>query len=212
MTVLQKIIDHRMIGIIRGYETEEAVRIVEMLERHEFTVIEVALNSPDAKNTLRVLKERFGKRILLGAGTVLTVEDAKECIEIGTEFLLSPVYSNDILQLCKEEGVLYIPGCYTPTEIYNAHASGAELIKVFPAGGLKESYIKDILAPLDMLNLLPTGGVNHENINHFLKVGAKAAGLGSALVRTNQTVDEVFLDDLAGRVKMFKEELKRYED
>jgi 2-dehydro-3-deoxyphosphogluconate aldolase / (4S)-4-hydroxy-2-oxoglutarate aldolase len=212
MTILQQIIDHRMIGIIRGYGTEDTVKIVESLERNNFTVIEATLNSPDAKKTLQALNEQFGDRILLGAGTVLTEEDAKECIDIGAKFLLAPVYSHEILQLCREENVLYIPGCYTPTEIYNAYSNGAELIKVFPAGGLKESYIKDVLAPLDMLNLLPTGGVNHQNINRFLKAGAKAVGLGSSLVGTNQTVSKEFLDDLAGRVKLFKEELDRYED
>lgn len=201
-----------MIGIIRGYGTEDTVKIVETLVHNDFSVIEATLNSPDAKNTLRVLNEEFGDRILLGAGTVLTKEDAKECIDIGAKFLLAPVYSHEILQLCSEENVLYIPGCYTPTEIYNAHSNGAELIKVFPAGGLKESYIKDVLAPLDMLNLLPTGGVNHQNINHFLKAGAKAVGLGSSLVRTKQAVSKEFLDDLASRVKLFKEELDRYED
>jgi 2-dehydro-3-deoxyphosphogluconate aldolase / (4S)-4-hydroxy-2-oxoglutarate aldolase len=212
MTILQEIIDHRMIGIIRGYGTEDTVKIVKTLERNDFSVIEATLNSPDAKNTLRALNEEFGDRILLGAGTVLTIEDAKECIDIGAKFLLAPVYSHEILQLCREENVLYIPGCYTPTEIYNAYSHGAELIKVFPAGGLKESYIKDVLAPLDMLNLLPTGGVNHQNINRFLKAGAKAVGLGSSLVRTNQTVNKEFLDDLASRVKLFKEELDQYED
>lgn len=207
MNVLNKIIDHRMIGILRGYDTEDAVKIVDTLIKNDFNIIEVALNSPNAKATLKTLKKNFGTDIILGAGTVLNIEDAEYCINSGAEFLLSPVYSEEVLEFSSQHNILYIPGCYTPTEIYNAQARGAGMIKVFPAGQLKASYIKDVLAPMKDLILLPTGGVTPDNINEFLDAGAKSTGINSALVPSESEVNEIFLDDIANRVKEFKEVL-----
>lgn len=211
MTVLEKITDHKMIGILRGYNTEDAVKIVGTLIDSGFNVVEVALNSPNAKATLKALKETFGDDIVLGAGTVLNTVDAGDCIEAGAEFLLSPVYNEAVLEFSAEKGVLYIPGCYTPTEIYNAQDAGAGMVKVFPAGQLKASYIKDVLAPMNDLVLLPTGGVTPENINEFLDAGAKAAGISSALVPKGK-VDESLLEDVSDRVKKFKEALSNNEN
>ncbi|TVT27078.1 bifunctional 4-hydroxy-2-oxoglutarate aldolase/2-dehydro-3-deoxy-phosphogluconate aldolase [Salinicoccus cyprini] len=204
MAVLEKIKEHRMIGILRGYDTEDAVKIVGALVQNDFRVIEVALNSPNAKETLKALKENFGNEITLGAGTVLTVEDAQDCIDIGVEFLLAPVYGEAVLKFANEQGVLYIPGCYTPTEIYDAHMAGAKMIKVFPAGQLKASYIKDVLAPMNDLVLLPTGGVSADNINTFLEAGAAAVGINSALVPSNRKVDEALEIEISERVKELK--------
>lgn len=208
MTVLEKITRHKMIGILRGYGTEDAVKIVGALIGNGFNVVEVALNSPDAKATLKALKEKFGEDIVLGAGTVLNTEDAEDCIEAGAEFLLSPVYSREVLEFSAEKDVLYIPGCYTPTEIYNAQEAGAGMVKVFPAGQLKAGYIKDVLAPMNDLILLPTGGVTPGNINEFLDAGAKAAGISSALVPKGE-VNAKLLEEVSDRARKFKEALDR---
>ncbi|AKG75006.1 bifunctional 4-hydroxy-2-oxoglutarate aldolase/2-dehydro-3-deoxy-phosphogluconate aldolase [Salinicoccus halodurans] len=208
MTILNKITDHKMIGILRGYGTEEAVKIVRTLIDSGFNVIEVALNSPDAKGTLKTLKETFGSDIVLGAGTVLNVEDAEDCINNGAEFLLSPVYNEAVLEFSAKKDVLYIPGCYTPTEIYNAQEAGAGMVKVFPAGQLKAGYIKDVLAPMNDLILLPTGGVTPGNINEFLDAGAKAAGISSALVPKGE-VNAKLLEEVSDRARKFKEALDR---
>lgn len=207
MTVLERIKDHRMIGILRGYDTEDALKIAGALVDSGFNVIEVALNSPHAKATVKAIKEEFGDGIVLGAGTVLNTEDAGDCIDAGAEFLLSPVYSKEVLEFSGDRGVLYIPGCYTPTEIYNAHAAGAGMIKVFPAGGLGAGYIKDVLAPMNELVLLPTGGVTPGNINEFLDAGAAALGISSALVPKGK-VDGALLEDVRARAIKFKEALE----
>lgn len=212
MSVLDRIIAHKMIGILRGYGTADALKITDTLISNDFNVVEVALNSPDAKETLRKIKGTHGDDVLLGAGTVLTVDDAKDCIDIGAEFLLSPVYSEQILQFSKEHDVLYIPGCYSPTEIHHAHESGAEMIKVFPANQFKPGYIKDVLAPMNDLVLLPTGGVAPDNINEFLQSGAKAVGINSALVPKKSKVDDELLDEIKNRVDSFKEALRQNEN
>ena len=207
MTVLERIKDHRMIGILRGYDTEDALKIAGALVDSGFNVIEVALNSPNAKATVKAIKDEFGDGIVLGAGTVLNTEDAGESIDAGAEFLLSPVYSREVLDFSSDRGVLYIPGCYTPTEIYNAHAAGAGMIKVFPAGGLGAGYIKDVLAPMNELVLLPTGGVTPGNINEFLDAGAAALGISSALVPKGK-VDGSLLEDVRTRAIKFREALE----
>ncbi|WP_031545768.1 bifunctional 4-hydroxy-2-oxoglutarate aldolase/2-dehydro-3-deoxy-phosphogluconate aldolase [Salinicoccus luteus] len=207
MTVLGRIKDHKMIGILRGYDTEDAVKIVDTLVKNNFRVIEVALNSPNAKETLKELKEKFGDEIILGAGTVLTVEAAKACVDIGVQFLLAPAYGERVLQYAKARGILYIPGCYTPTEIYEAYLAGAQMIKVFPAGQLGAGYIKDVLAPMNDLGLLPTGGVNPDNIRAYLNAGALAVGINSALVPSNRTVDDALLAEIGERVQKLKAEV-----
>lgn len=207
MTVLDRIKDHKMIGILRGYDTEDAVKIVDTLVENNFRVIEVALNSPNSMETLKVLKEKFGDDIILGAGTVLTVEAAKKCVDIGVQFLLAPAYGERVLQYAKSRGILYIPGCYTPTEIYEAYLAGAKMIKVFPAGQLGAAYIKDVLAPMDDLVLLPTGGVNPDNIRAYLNSGAQAVGISSALVPSNRTVDDALLEEVGERVQKLKTEV-----
>ncbi|MCG7331893.1 bifunctional 4-hydroxy-2-oxoglutarate aldolase/2-dehydro-3-deoxy-phosphogluconate aldolase [Salinicoccus roseus] len=207
MTVLDRIKDHKMIGILRGYDTEDAVKIVDTLVENNFRVIEVALNSPNSMETLKVLKEKFGDDIILGAGTVLTVEAAKKCVDIGVQFLLAPAYGERVLQYAKSRGILYIPGCYTPTEIYEAYLAGAKMIKVFPAGQLGAAYIKDVLAPMDDLVLLPTGGVNPDNIRAYLNSGAQAVGISSALVPSNRPVDDALLEEIGERVQKLKTEV-----
>lgn len=207
MTVLGRIKEHKMVGILRGYDTEDAVKIVDTLVKNNFRVIEVALNSPNSLKTLKVLKEKFSDEIILGAGTVLTVEAAKECVAIGVQFLLSPAYGERVLQYAKSRGILYIPGCYTPTEIYEAYLAGAKMIKVFPAGQLGATYIKDVLAPMDDLVLLPTGGVNPDNIRAYLNSGAQAVGINSALVPSNRTVDDALLEEIGERVQKLKTEV-----
>lgn len=207
MTVLGRIKEHKMVGILRGYDTEDAVKIVDTLVKNNFRVIEVALNSPNSLKTLKVLKEKFGDEIILGAGTVLTVEAAKKCVDIGVQFLLAPAYGERVLQYAKSRGILYIPGCYTPTEIYEAYLAGAKMIKVFPAGQLGAAYIKDVLAPMDDLVLLPTGGVNPDNIRAYLNSGAQAVGISSALVPSNRPVDDALLEEIGERVEKLKTEV-----
>src|SRR5699024_3375976 len=163
------------------------------------------------KASVRAIKEEFGDGIVLGAGTVLNTEDAGDCISAGAEFLLSPVYSREVLDFSIDRGVLYIPGCYTPTESYNAHKAGAGMIKVFPAGGLGAGYIKDVLAPMTELVLLPTGGGPPGNPHERLDAGAAALGISSALVPKGK-VDRSLLEDVRGRAIKFREALSHNED
>ena len=119
---------------------------------------------------------------LLGAGTVTDAATARAVIDAGASFVVGPVFRPDVVAECHEREVPVIPGCFSPTEILAAHNAGADIIKLFPATALGPQYIKDVLAPLPHIKLMPTGGVTVENAGDWIRAGAVAVGLGSALL------------------------------
>jgi len=140
--------------------------------------IEVTLTMPGALEALATLKEP----ILAGAGSVLDAETARLAILAGARFVVAPVFSPALVEMCHRYDVLAIPGAFTPTEILAAWQAGADLVKLFPAGRLGPAYLKDLRGPLPQVRLLPTGGVSAENAGAYLAAGAVAVGVGGALV------------------------------
>ena len=118
----------------------------------------------------------------MGAGTVLDAETARRAIEAGATYVVSPVFRAAVVEEAHRHGVPAMPGAYTPTEILTAHEAGADVVKVFPAETLGPAYIKGVLAAMPFLRLMPTGGVTPENVGEWLRAGARAVGLGGALV------------------------------
>ena len=135
-----------------------------------------------ALEALSSLSAEVGDRLLVGAGTVLDVETARLVIQAGARFVVAPTFRAAVVEMCRRYDVVAIPGAYTPTEIVTAWEAGADLVKVFPAGGLGPGYVKDLQGPLPQLRLVPTGGVTAENAGAFLAAGAVAVGVGGALV------------------------------
>ena len=136
--------------------------------------------------------------MLIGAGTVLNENAAKSAISAGAKFIISPNLNVEVIKVTKQLGVVSIPGAFTPTEIVNAFNSGGDIIKVFPASG-NINYIKEILAPLPNIPLMPTGGITLENIREFQNAGAVAFGIGTALVNSKEKVTEEYLKQLTER-------------
>jgi len=141
--------------------------------------MEITLNTPGA--LAMITEARENNDILVGAGTVLNIDDAKRAIDAGAQFVLSPCLDVDVIKYCLERDVLPIPGIFTPTEMLLAHNCGAELLKVFPSGSVGPQYIKDLLGPFSGMRLLPVGGVSLENTTAFMQAGAYAVGVGSFL-------------------------------
>lgn len=140
---------------------------------------------------------------LVGAGTVLDAITAKSVINAGAEFIFAPTTSLETIKLTKRYGVVSIPGAMTPTEILTAYEYGADLIKVFPANVLGPKYLSDVHDPLQHIPLMPTGGVNLDNIQDYFVNGAVAAGLGNSLVNTNIAMDQDELNSIEDRAKQF---------
>jgi 2-dehydro-3-deoxyphosphogluconate aldolase/(4S)-4-hydroxy-2-oxoglutarate aldolase len=184
----QKLIDHKIIAIIRGVDSERIVNTVGALLKGGIKAVEVTFNQQDAMKMLdtlkclKLIKEAYGDQVYLGAGTVLTTDQVISAVDAGAEYIISPNVDVQVIQKTKELGKLSLPGAFTPSEIVTAYHAGADIIKLFPAGNLGISYIKALLAPLSHIPIFAVGGVNVENANEFIKAGAQGVGVGGSLV------------------------------
>jgi 2-dehydro-3-deoxyphosphogluconate aldolase / (4S)-4-hydroxy-2-oxoglutarate aldolase len=202
MNTLTHILTHKIVAIIRGAKPEDVLRIVDALYEGGVRTVEVTLNSPNALGVIKNLVAKRGDKILVGAGTVLDATTAEAAIEAGAKFIISPIVDIETVKVTKRLGAVSIPGAYTATEIVLAYSNGADIIKVFPAS-IGAAYIKDLRGPLPHIPMMPTGGVQLENIVEFKKAGAVAYGIGSALVDSKQDVTDEYLKVLATKAKQF---------
>lgn len=176
------LLEHGIVAIVRLSEARELTRVAEAIEAGGVRVIEYTLTTPNALEAIKTVAEQFGERILLGAGTVLDAETGRAALLAGAQFLVAPNFNPAVVQLARRYGKLVLPGAFTPTEILAAWESGADLVKVFPATALGPQYIKDVLAPLPQVRLVPTGGVSLDNVGQFIAAGAAAVAVGGNLV------------------------------
>jgi 2-dehydro-3-deoxyphosphogluconate aldolase/(4S)-4-hydroxy-2-oxoglutarate aldolase len=171
-----------IVAVIRVKDPDTVRGIASALAAGGVRALEVTMTVPRAVDLIRDLAPRIPDGFLLGAGTVTDAATARAVIDAGASFVVGPVFRLDVLAACHERGVPAIPGCFSPTEILDAHEAGADIIKVFPATALGPQFIKDVRAPLPQVKLMPTGGVTVENAGDWIRAGAVAVGLGSALV------------------------------
>jgi len=201
MSTLSYILEHKIVAIMRGMPSKDAVNLANALLRGGINILEITLNSPNALQVIEELSQQFKDTMLIGAGTVLTAEEANNAINAGAQFIISPALIEDVITATKDAGKVSIPGAYTPTEILQAHRRGADIIKVFPAPNA--AYIKNILAPLNHLKIMPTGGVNVDNIKDYAAAGAVAFGIGNALVNSKEEVNELYFQNLEDKARRF---------
>ena len=168
--------------ILRGYEIKQVMSVVEQLVGTKVNSIEVASNSPHAMESIAQARREFGSEVHVGAGTVKNAEIARQAIDAGAEFMLSPImFTPEIFGLAREAGVITVPAAFSPTEIQQMIDMGADIVKVFPAGQLGPDYIKAVQAPLGRLPLMVVGGVNVANVQSYFDKGATYAGIGSGI-------------------------------
>lgn len=179
---LDRVLKTGMVAIIRASSGEQLVNVARALYEGGIDVIEVTFTVPNAVEVLEAVHKDLGKKILLGAGTVLDPETARTAFLAGAQFLVSPTVNLDVIKMSNRYDKLCMTGAYTPTEILTAWEAGADVVKVFPAEIGGPPYLKAIKGPLPQVRLMPTGGVNLETMHDFLKAGACAVGLGSSLV------------------------------
>ena len=171
-----------VIAVIRLEHGSELRAVADALLEGGVRALEVTMTVPGAVSLIESLAPALPSWAILGAGTVLDATTARQVIDAGARFVVSPVFRPLLVGACRERGVAAVPGCFTPTEILEASEAGAELIKVFPATSLGPAFIRDIRGPLPQLRLIPTGGVTRENAGDWIRAGAVAIGVGSALV------------------------------
>lgn len=195
---LGKINDSGIMAVIRAESIEKAIRVAEAVKEGGIEVIEVTFTVPGAIEVLKTIRAHYpAGELLLGVGTVLEPASARLAILAGAEFVVSPVLNRECIELCNGYGIPHIPGCMTPTEIYSALTWGADIIKLFPGEVYGPGGIKAIKGPLPQVELIPTGGVNLDNVEDWFRGGCFAVGVGSELTRGAQTENYAVITDTA---------------
>ena len=200
MTVVEKILAQKIVAVIRLNDYNRAVEVAKALFDGGIDVMEFTLTGPGALEAIRATRLALGDKVCVGVGTVLKPEDAQVAINTGAQFVVTPVLRRQVIEACTKLQTPILCGAFSPTEIFDAYQAGAELVKVFPAqlGGPK--YIKDILAPMPFLRLVPTGGVSPENAREYLGAGAVAVGIGGNLV-SNKLVEQGAFDSITASAR-----------
>ena len=171
-----------IVAIVRMKEPEKLRAVVDAIASGGIRVLEVTMTVPGAVELIRALAPTLPPDFILGAGTVLDAATVAQVVDAGARFVVSPVFRTSVIAACHERDVPAMPGCVTPTEILDAWDAGADVVKVFPATALGPTYLKDVRAPLPHVKLMPTGGVTLDNAGDWLKAGAVAVGVGTALL------------------------------
>jgi len=180
--VLRTIEASGVVAVIRLRDPELVQGVVDALLAGGVRALEITMTVPRALELIAQIAPKLPSEFLLGAGTVIDAHTARQVIDAGARFLVSPVYKPEVIEVCRERDVVSAPGCFSPTEILSAWEAGADVVKVFPATALGPGYIKDVLAPLPQVKLMPTGGVTKENAGDWIKAGAVALGVGTSMV------------------------------
>ncbi|MHB1959987.1 MAG: bifunctional 4-hydroxy-2-oxoglutarate aldolase/2-dehydro-3-deoxy-phosphogluconate aldolase [Acidobacteriaceae bacterium] len=172
-----------LVPVLRASSAQEAIAIADAIMAGGVNILEVTMTVPGAIRVIEQLANHHGEKLLLGAGTVLDPETARNCILAGAQFIVSPALDLRTIELCRRYSIPIMPGALTPTEIVTAWQAGADVVKVFPCsalGGAK--YLKALQGPLPQIQLIPTGGVSLGTAEEFLAAGAFALGVGGDLV------------------------------
>ena len=173
---------HKLFAVVRTATALQAGQAAQACYVGGIRLIEITWTVAGAADALRATQRKLGDA-LVGAGSIVSVEMAKDALDAGAQFIVGPNTSAAVLALCRERDVLACAGAMTPTEIVTAYEQGSDVVKVFPAGQLGgPSYIKAVREPLPFIPLMPTGGVNLDNMLDYLRVGAAALGIGGTLL------------------------------
>ncbi|MCY3024044.1 MAG: bifunctional 4-hydroxy-2-oxoglutarate aldolase/2-dehydro-3-deoxy-phosphogluconate aldolase [Planctomycetota bacterium] len=179
--ILKRIGELGVVLVVRCETEEEAVQGIRAVVAGGIKAVEITFTVPGAPGVIRRVKRDLGDAVLLGAGTVLTPEEAEDAVDAGALYLIAPNADEKVIGAAKRLGVPIIPGAFTPTEVVRAWDMGADAVKVFPASVGGPAYIRALRAPLPHIPLVPTGGVDEHTVGDFLRAGAFAVGAGGAL-------------------------------
>lgn len=206
--IINAILENKIISIVRGMDEEKAMKIADALYEGGIRLVEVTFNQKDPSThkvsaaAIRAIKEKYEGKMLVGAGTVTSVELVELAASAGAAYIISPDTDPEVIRRTKELGLVSLPGAYTATEAKIAHNAGADFVKLFPCIEGAPAYLKALCAPLNHIKFLAVGGVNADNCAEFMKAGAVGVGVGGCLVN-KKWVD-------AGEYWRITEEAKRF--
>ncbi len=186
--VLKKLLDEKVVAIIRGIPADSIVNLTQSLIDGGITCVEVTFDQTstesinETKNSIMKIKNEFGNKICIGAGTVMTVEQVNMAYDVGAEYIISPNVDDKVIKETKELKMISIPGALTPSEVVYAYNLGADIVKMFPAGMLGPEYVKAVKSPLKHIPVIAVGGINPKNCMDYIKAGCIGVGVGGNLV------------------------------
>lgn len=170
-----------VVGIIRNLTVADINFVLPIYKQAGFTTIEITLNTPEALSVISSLALEYKGELNVGAGTVCTLDDLAAAITAGANFIVTPIFKAEVVKKCVSMEVPIFPGAFSPTEIYEAWELGASMVKLYPASVVGSDYVSAVLAPLNKVKLMPTGGIHLSNMLAFMKAGATSLGIGSEL-------------------------------
>ncbi|RPF54317.1 bifunctional 4-hydroxy-2-oxoglutarate aldolase/2-dehydro-3-deoxy-phosphogluconate aldolase [Aquisalibacillus elongatus] len=196
-----------MIAVLRRVPKERLFPLVDTLISSGVNVLELTVDSEDAFKSIQQLNKQYGDRALVGAGTVVSIDEAQQALEAGSKFIFSPSYNEEVVRLTNQSNAISIPGVLTPTEIVQAHHTGADAVKIFPASAVGPSYLKDLKGPLGHIPMIPTGGVDIENTAAYIKNGAVAVGVGGSLI-DREAIQQSDMEKIKEKASAFLSEIR----
>ena len=182
-----------VIAILRGVKEESLQGVSEASIAAGLRFIEITLNTQDSCHLIEQATNKYNE-LTVGAGTVLSAEEAKRAYDSGAQFIVAPNFEEEVAAFCIENKLAYFPGALTPTEIQKAWKCGATMVKVFPISQMGPDYIKQVKGPFDKVKLIAVGGVNPSNIKKYLGAGADAVALGGSIYSLQRMENGKFLD------------------
>lgn len=187
LNIKNSFIEEKIIPVIRENSFEDGLNMAHTAAEAGLNVLEITYTTPDAGKIIRKLREQYPDKIV-GAGSVLTTEQANDAIESGSQFIVAPSYSKLVSKTCKEKKVIYVPGVITPSEIQLAIEDGLNFVKVFPANFVGQQYIKSITSAIKCVDIMATGGISEDNIEEWSKnTPIKVFGMGSSLFKGDKS-------------------------
>lgn len=197
MKLQEAIAKSGVVAVLRNATPDNIKEVVETLKESGVFAIEITVENAGGYAAIEACKEI--DCIALGAGTVLTIDQARKALAAGATFIVSPILDVEVVRYCKLRNVEVVPGVFTPSEIAQAAFAGADMVKLFPAVQLGPNYLKNIKAPLPSIPIMVTGGIDIDNAFDYLSAGASAIGIGSQLVDLKKSGTEGFLEGIRQR-------------
>ena len=172
----------RVVAVLRAAHASDYAPVIEALQRGGVLSIELTLSTPGVWDELPRLQERFGDALEIGVGTVTAAAEAEIALDLGAAYLVTPVTDVDVIAACVRRGVPVYPGGLTPTELHTGWKLGATAVKVFPASSVGPGYVSQLRGPFPDIQVIPSGGVNIDDVPGWIRAGALAVSLGGPLL------------------------------
>jgi len=173
----------KIVGIVRLNDSSNLVELARVLQDVGVNFLEITLTTPNAFNAIEKISEMLDDDFYVGAGTVTTLDLAEKAIKSGAKFIVSPNFKKEVIEISHSNSIPAMPGCLTPTEIFEAHEAGADVIKIFPSSLGGTAYLKEMRGPFPEIKFMPTGSIDRDVIVEYLKVGAFCLGIGTSMIK-----------------------------